>query len=277
MSKQSDLISVSQGAAGDPLFIDTANNRVGVGTSSPAARLGIPSPLYSSSFTGGMIRFQNPDVAADSCIQSYHVTGAGSEVFIGANSYVDLSGSTVRFSDSYASSSINVRRDGDINFNTNTSAGNPTMRVSIDSAGRVTMPYQPRFSGVGFAGAGSVYSDKTNFTWTTVHVNDGNHFNNTTGLFTCPVAGKYAVQLFFNRRATHSNWSGAAVQKNNVVQIHGWFPPSSSDTNFTYAPLGLSLILSCDANDTISLAYYNTYSLPISEAIINSGAIALIG
>ena len=39
MSKQSDLISVSQGAAGDPLFIDTANNRVGVGTSSPVAPL----------------------------------------------------------------------------------------------------------------------------------------------------------------------------------------------------------------------------------------------
>jgi hypothetical protein len=35
MSKQSDLISVSQGAAGDPLFIDTVNDRVGVGTSSP--------------------------------------------------------------------------------------------------------------------------------------------------------------------------------------------------------------------------------------------------
>jgi hypothetical protein len=39
MSKQSDLVSVSQGASGDPLFIDTANNRVGVGTSSPVAAL----------------------------------------------------------------------------------------------------------------------------------------------------------------------------------------------------------------------------------------------
>jgi len=39
MSKQSDLISVSQGAAGDPLSIDTANNRVGVGTSSPDSSL----------------------------------------------------------------------------------------------------------------------------------------------------------------------------------------------------------------------------------------------
>ena len=43
MSKQSDLISVSQGAAGDPLFIDTANNRVGMGTSSPAVRFHVTS------------------------------------------------------------------------------------------------------------------------------------------------------------------------------------------------------------------------------------------
>jgi hypothetical protein len=39
MSKQSDLVSVSQGASGDPLFIDTVNDRVGVGTSSPTATL----------------------------------------------------------------------------------------------------------------------------------------------------------------------------------------------------------------------------------------------
>jgi hypothetical protein len=38
MSKQSDLISVSQGAAGDPLFIDTVNDRIGIGTSSPLAK-----------------------------------------------------------------------------------------------------------------------------------------------------------------------------------------------------------------------------------------------
>jgi len=39
MSKQSDLISVSQGASGDPLYVDTTNDRVGIGTSSPSAKL----------------------------------------------------------------------------------------------------------------------------------------------------------------------------------------------------------------------------------------------
>jgi hypothetical protein len=35
MSKQSDLVSVSQGSGGDPLYIDTTNDRVGIGTTSP--------------------------------------------------------------------------------------------------------------------------------------------------------------------------------------------------------------------------------------------------
>jgi hypothetical protein len=41
MSKQSDLVSVSQGSGGDPLYIDTTNDRVGVGTSSPEGSLDI--------------------------------------------------------------------------------------------------------------------------------------------------------------------------------------------------------------------------------------------
>ena len=52
MSKQSDLISVSQGAAGDPLFIDTANNRVGVGTSSPSFKLSVKQSAQT--FNGGI-------------------------------------------------------------------------------------------------------------------------------------------------------------------------------------------------------------------------------
>jgi len=116
--------------------IDTSQN-VGIGTSSPTARLGIPIPEFSASSTSGMVRFQNPNVAADSCIQSYYVSSDGSDINIGANSYVNTSGSTVRFSDSYASSAINIRRDGVLAFRTNTSAGVASERMRIDSSGNV--------------------------------------------------------------------------------------------------------------------------------------------
>jgi hypothetical protein len=58
MSKQSDLISVSQGAAGDPLFIDTANNRVGVGTTTVDSLLHLQkfdATAYSAAATDGQV------------------------------------------------------------------------------------------------------------------------------------------------------------------------------------------------------------------------------
>ena len=121
--------------AGTTAVTVDASQNVGVGTTSPTARLTIPIPEYTASFTSGMIRFKNPDVAADSCFQTYYVTGAGSDVYIGSNSYIDLSGNYSRFSASYASSAINIRRDGNIDFATNTSAGAVQTRVTINAAG----------------------------------------------------------------------------------------------------------------------------------------------
>jgi hypothetical protein len=116
---------------------------LGIGTSLPSARLGIAIPNYTSSSTSGMIRFQNPDIAADSCIQSYYVTGTGSDVYIGSNSFVNTSGSTARFSGSYASSGINIGRNGNISFLTSTSAGDPQNRMTLDTSGNLGLGVTP--------------------------------------------------------------------------------------------------------------------------------------
>lgn len=50
MSKQSDLISVSQGASGDPLYIDTTNDRVGIGTSNPQREVQIHDANATNAF-----------------------------------------------------------------------------------------------------------------------------------------------------------------------------------------------------------------------------------
>jgi len=136
-SPAADTIAFTEGGV-EAMRIDSSAN-VGIGTSSPTARLGIPIPEFSASSTSGMVRFQNPNVAADSCIQSYYVSSDGSDINIGANSFVNTAGSTVRFSNSYASSAINIRRDGVLAFRTNTSAGDATERMRISSTGNLSL------------------------------------------------------------------------------------------------------------------------------------------
>jgi hypothetical protein len=123
--------------SGNSGIVTNVSNQLGIGVS-PTARVGIPVPLYSASNTNGMIRFQNPDVSADSCLQSYYVTSAGSELVIGANAYNDTTGAILRFNSSYATSAINLRRDGTIGFLTNTSSGDAVTRVTVGNTGNVT-------------------------------------------------------------------------------------------------------------------------------------------
>lgn len=65
------------------------------------------------------------------------------------------------------------------------------VRFSIDTAGRVTTPFQPAFLARGsksHAGSWRVVSDGL----TTIEHNIGGHFNSGTGRFTAPIAGRYA-------------------------------------------------------------------------------------
>jgi hypothetical protein len=52
MSKQSDLVGVSQGAGGDPLFVDAANNEVGIGTTNPLTKFTVSGGYISQTNAG---------------------------------------------------------------------------------------------------------------------------------------------------------------------------------------------------------------------------------
>ena len=90
----------------------------------------------------------------------------------------------------------------------------------------------------------------------------GSQWNNSTGTFTCPVAGKYFVAADAQGHNTHTQ-SGASAQYANLV-------PRVNNSNVglesvattredgsagggtaTHTSFGFSIILSCNANDTI--------------------------
>ena len=76
-----------------------------------------------------------------------------------------------------------------INFITN----NDTSKMTIDTAGRVTMPYQPHAQVYKSNGGNDTVAAGTTVVWNVVNSNIGNIYNVANGRFTVPVAGRYMV------------------------------------------------------------------------------------
>lgn len=93
-----------------------------------------------------------------------------------------------------------------------------TKRMEIDSAGRVTMPYQPAFTA---HYSGGTIANGTVIGWNSTDYNTGGHYSTSTGRFTAPVAGKYA----FFVQVHHSSGSGytAAHQYFDIRKNGGTF------------------------------------------------------
>jgi len=145
------------------------------------------------------------------------------------------------------------------------------------------------YGGIGFAGSGSqVQTNIYGIRPSTVYANVGSHFNTGTGVFTCPIAGKYLCIGAMNRRNDAYNWNGFYLIQNGVTKQDMWFPPARNNgTNpaspaafrgdqFTYSPNTLSCILTCSANDTISFAYHGSYAAPLDASSVHAQFI-LIG
>ena len=164
----------------------TSTGNVGIGTSSPEARLHVVSgstlvaSVNGTNAAGGyMVWRQNGTVIADLGITQQIFGTGGTDTF-----------------------GINGRGARSLVFGTNN-----IERVRIDTAGRVTMPYQPMFSAFNLATA-SQYpisystwatfdSNLTNFDSPryAAETNIGSHYSTSNGRFTAPVAGRYLISL----------------------------------------------------------------------------------
>ena len=177
-----------------------------------------------------------------------------------------------------------MSRWGDLDFSVSPTANSATdwpdaasdKVLTLGYDGTVLKPRNPFFSAIGYAGTGSVpQTGLYNWQFTNIQVNEGNHFNNSTGYFTCPVAGRYAVMAMHNFRNSGGSWSSLYILQNSTTKSESW---QSSALNETWTPISASHILSCAANDTISLAWHSSYSAPGSGGSRgNALAIWLIG
>ena len=127
------------------------------------------------------------------------------------------------------------------------------VKVNIDSSGRVTMPTQPSFMAEGsWSYDGSYY-------WKgfgTIDHNIGSHWNNTTGTWTCPIAGRYLIYgtMYHDSSSNYHLWR---FNKNNVG-FGGWL----QDYNQVAGEhtTSSSAIVSCAANDTLRFSSHSSYA-----------------
>ncbi len=144
------------------------------------------------------------------------------------------------------------------------------VKVNIDSSGRVTMPSQPSFFATGS------WSYDTNKFWkgfATVGHNVGNHWNNTTGTWTCPIAGSYLIyaSVHHDTISTYHLW---AFSKNGNT-VNPWvqdYNGSSSGENTTAS----SCVVVCAANDTLRFYSNGSYATAYTGGYVTVG-VHLIG
>ena len=151
----------------------------------------------------------------------------------------------------HGTANLDVQQAGIVNQGSDQSLAlttGATQRVRIDSAGRVTMPYQPMVHAA--RNAGNVSGSGQVFIFNRVDINVGNHYNSSTGVFTAPIAGNYYVNFYMlaqsndnfdiNIRKNNSRYSECDFRCNNGAVA----------SNFT---LSGSALVSLSASDTCDI------------------------
>jgi hypothetical protein len=216
---------------GSTFVVDSTNDNVGIGTSSPAQKFHV----------NGVSVLQ----AADNYLGNYP-NGAYADIGHLATSevYFDARSATL------TNVPINIRSKGtgEIKF-LNTSS--ELMR--IDSSGRVTMPYQPAFCAYPDT-SGTTQSAESILAYETALTNVGNHYNTSTYRFTAPVTGNY--YFAFSAWTGSSTTTRAGFYKNGVRVGYSTFPIGTRHNANSNQNDSASMIINLTANDVVDVRVY---------------------
>ena len=213
------------------LKVDSSNNRVGVGTTSPDGALHVKG----MSDHGRII------------VESGGNTGANNNTFIQFhnNGGTEVSQITVEET---------ATNEGQMVFKT----GGTTTAMTIDKDGHITQPLQSAF-------LARKNSDTTNLAVNTAHtivfnteVFDQNaDYDNSTGIFTAPVTGRYQINVmaYLHEVPNDANYVLIELVASNR-SVQDIFRTQAGDTDWTYQSFQINILLDMDAGDTAKVNFY---------------------
>ena len=203
------------------LFVDSSNNRVGVGTTSPSQSLETTGSIFINSSANPFLEVKT--------------SGAGNNPFVrikADSNYWDLQ---TLFS--------NTNDELDFRYN-----GTSTMM--IDKSGAVTKPLQPAFHVQHDAAQNNISNDDTVTFPTEVFDQNGDFASNA---FTAPVTGRYQLQCMVRMDNLISGiaYYGITIgtSNRNYQHIFQCFNTTS------YKTMQVSVLADMDANDTANIIY----------------------
>ena len=132
-----------------------------------------------------------------------------------------------------------------------------TTAMTIDSSGRVTKSLIPSFVAKHNQ---SIASSQTPVVFNIATLNIGSHYDTSTGVFTCPIAGLYYFSTFGifgqNNGAAYGDYK---IQQNGNDVAKGHF---NNPSDVRWEQVHVSVIVSCSANDAIRVVFIPSNGTP---------------
>ena len=225
------------------LHVDTSNNKVGIGTTSPSQLLDIEFSDNSGGLSGQEIKNTNTGTTANfASLSTNAVNGTVTGIF-GSAYYPTWGNAHVH---------MGSQTNHPIKFITNN-----TVKATIDGSGNVTKPSNPSFRAVGTNGAYITTSPvQFNSVSGSGGHNTGSHYNTSNYRFTAPVAGRYLFHVHMGIiRVTGTNGFGYPYIRINGTNITYSYYQTPSGTSGQYVGAFITQIFELSASDYVDITF----------------------